>query len=695
MKSVVNQFPEIKILPTFILNGLIAAATVLNKEIPFLRILIPFCGGIVSGLVIKPEVWFFAISILILAAGFPVSLVFNKRQLNHFYGLLLTLSMFLSGLMLYTNEKKQLSVLPPEEGHYICTLTEFPEPKPNSFRAIVRLHSRVDGGDTVSIKGSLMIYFRKDPFIEKLLPGDILQLRCEPRPVVNRGNPHEFDYKFYLENNGIKYYSFSRKDDILAHSRPEKSRLRYRALIVRERIISMYSERGISDDRIGLVAAITLGQKNLLDPEQKQVFIRAGVMHIMAVSGLHAVILSMFILNMLFFLKGRFEFIRILIAVALLWGFAFVTGLTPSVLRAALMFSFLQAGKLLRRDVNSINSVLASAMILLLVHPSVLFDAGFLLSYCAVLFIICFYRSFYLKLNINNYGADKIWQSAAVTIIAQAGTLPLTITLFNRFPVWFILTNIIIVPLSSVVVIIGCLVPLTYPVEFISRPLTHLMNYLTGLTEVFTEKAASLPFASIENIGMIPIESFLLFIFVFLLTMSLLDRKAIPLRIPLMALLVLSGAGSIRSIHDRVSGELIVYNGISESQVGIRTGRKLDLWSESDTLMPEAARHSMTRGLKVNEIHSGTDARLIESGNLRILICGQMTEVLVRKTQPDIVILKGKHPRIGRGIKVDDIPETIITGSEVSSGTLKIIDSWESRSHIHNVGIRGACRIRL
>ncbi|MBN2666209.1 MAG: ComEC/Rec2 family competence protein [Bacteroidales bacterium] len=667
----------------------------LNREIPFLRLLIPFCGGIVSGLIIKPEAWLIVISLLILAAGFPVSLIFNKRQLNHLYGILLTSSMFLCGLLLYANEKNQLSILESEKGHYICTLMEFPEPRPNSFRTIARLHARVDGGDTVSLNGSLMIYFRKDPFISTLLPGDIIKLECQPLPVVNRGNPHEFDYKFYLENNGIKYYSFSRKNDILSHSRPEKSRLRYRALIIRERIIGMYRERGISDDRIGLVAALTLGQKNLLDPEQKQIFIRAGVMHIMAVSGLHAVILSMFILNMLFFLKGRLEFIRILIAVVLLWGFAFVTGLTPSVLRAALMFSFLQAGKLMKRDVNSINSVLASAVILLIARPSVLFDAGFQLSYCAVIFIICFYRSFYLKIRLKNYGADKIWQSAAVTIIAQTGTLPLTISLFNRFPVWFILTNIIIVPLSSVVVIIGCLVPLTYPVEFISHHLALLMDYLTGLTEVFTEKAASLPFASIENIGMVPTESFLLSIFIFLFTMSLLNRKAIPLRIPLIALLILAGAGSIRRIHDRVTGELIVYNGISESQVGIRTGRTLNIWSESDTLMPEAARHSMTRGLNVNNIHAGPGARLIETGYKRILICGHLTKILLQKTLPDIVVLKGKYPSIDMGINPDEIPETIVTGSEVSAGSLNINDAWKSRSHIHNVSTLGACRLKL
>ena len=115
-----------------------------------------------------------------------------------------------------------------------------------------------------------------------------------------------------------------------------------------------------------MAAAITLGQKSMLDPEQKLNFIKAGVMHIMAVSGLHAVILSLFVFNLLFFMKGRFNILRIIVAILILWAFAFVTGLTPSVLRATLMFSFLQAGKLMKRPVNGVNSVLASAFFLII-----------------------------------------------------------------------------------------------------------------------------------------------------------------------------------------------------------------------------------------------------------------------------------------------------------------------------------------
>jgi len=669
---------------------------VLNKEIPFIRIGFPICFGIIAGLYYKPGNFFLVISSIIIILGFLTSLFFNKSLVNHLFGLPLSYAFFICGLLLYTNEKKQLSDLEPVTGEYLCSLSEYPEEKGNSFRTIVRLYARLTGNGTIPLKGSLMIYFRKDSLIPSLLPGDFLRIKCTPKPIVNRGNPYEFDYRFYMENHGIKYYSMARADDVVSYSQPSHRKLRHKALMVREKIIAMYKERGITDDRLALVAAITLGQKNMLDPEQKQVFIKAGVMHIMAVSGLHAVILSLFIFNLLFFMKGKFNFLRITITVMLLWTFAFITGLTPSVLRATLMFSFLQAGKLMKRNVNSINSVLASAVILIIIHPSVLFDAGFLLSYSAVIFIICFYRDIYLKFVFRSWTGDKIWQSAAVTIVAQAGTLPLTIALFNRFPTWFILTNIIIVPLSSFLIIVGCLVPLTYPVKFLSQPLALLLDYLTGLTETLTEKAASLPLSTIENIGMVTIESILLFSFIFLFILVILNRKTFSLRYPLYVLLLFLLAGTIRSISDRTSGELIVYNGIVSSPIGIRTGRVLNLYSDTDTLLPEVAKHCVTRRLKVNLIESDMEVLLLKVNKKNILICNDLSNNVLQKATPDIIILKGKFPKVDKKIDFLRPVEGLIMTSDVASGyRLKLNLNSGNPDTIHYVKNSGAFRTRL
>ncbi|MBG0861142.1 MAG: ComEC family competence protein, partial [Bacteroidales bacterium] len=495
-----------------------------HREFPFLRICLPLCAGIISGLYFSPSRIILLSSAIIIIAGFIASLFFNRFITNRVYGIFFFLALYFCGLLLYTSEKNSLSDLDPAESLYSVTLSDYPEERENSFRMTVELGHKIVNGTGQNLNGSVMLYNKKEPLISSLVPGDRLLMKITPVEITSRGNPDEFDYRFYMETQHIKYYAFTDSHDIISQIKPEKRRLIHRALITREKIIGMYRERGISGDTLALVAAITLGQKNMLDPEQKQHFIKAGVMHIMAVSGLHAVILSLFIFNILFFLKKRFNIVRVTLTILFLWAFAFVTGLTPSVLRATLMFTFLQAGNIMRRPVNGINSVMASAFVLILIKPSVIFEAGFLLSYSAVIFIISFYRDLYFRIQLKHRLPDLVWQSAAVTLVAQAGTLPLTIMLFNRFPTWFLLSNIIIVPLSSIVVITGCLVPLLFPVAFISQILAKMLGFLAGLTEWLTEMASSMPLSTIENIGMTPWECILLYLVIFLSAVFLLRR---------------------------------------------------------------------------------------------------------------------------------------------------------------------------
>ncbi len=666
----------------------------LIKEIPFLRIVIPFCAGIISGRYANPDhlfliVTFVTISILLV----PVCLL-RKRFTNSVYGIAISLLFLFAGHLLYKGEKMALSSLEASPAIYTASVSEFPQEKPKSLKTIIRLYSVESEGKEIPVNGSVLVYFSKDTLIESLLPGDFIKIVLTPEPIMNRGNPCEFDYRFYMENHSVKYSCFSSAADILSHSAPLHRKPVHQALIIRERIINMYRERGISGDRLALVAAMTLGQKNLLDPEQEDIFIEAGVMHIMAVSGLHAVILSWFITCMFFFLKGRLEILRVIITLTLLWSFAFVTGLTPSVLRATLMFTFINTGGLMKRNVNSINSVLASAFVLMLHRPSVIFDAGFLLSYSAVIFIICFYRDLYKTILFKRRISDLIWQSACVTGAAQAGTLPLTISLFNRFPVWFLITNIIIVPLSSIIVIIGCLVPLTYPLPFISSPLASLLGFLTGLTETLTMLAASLPMASIDNIGMPSAESFLLFIFIFSAFLFFFNRRQIPVAVPLCALLLYVSAGTFRHISNRMSDELIVYNTYNTSAVGIRNGRRLHLICDTSLIPAEVIRHCSTKGLKPELILNGKEARAAGWGSGKILISGSLTSGGLRSVDPDFVVLKGPYPSVQKDISVAGRSLILVTGQEVSY-RYRIPPGLAESCRIYSVRDSGAFRMSL
>lgn len=593
----------------------------LHREIPFLRICIPLCGGIITGLHYSPGILFAIVAAVIISILFSASIFFNRRQENYLFGLPVSAGLFLSGLLLYTHEKKSLSDLPPEPSVFVCTLSDYPEEKAKSLMLTVRLHQKIDPGGAASLKGSMALYHKKDPSTGPLTPGDRLVLKCTPIEIGNRGNPYEFNYKFYMENLGIKYYAFLESSDILEHDRTCRRNLVHKSLIIRKKLIEMYSSRGISGARLPLVAALTLGEKSRLDPEQKENFIEAGVMHIMAVSGLHAVILSLFVLNVLFFLKQRFNILRVLTAVLFLWAFAFVTGLTPSVLRATLMFTFVQAGNLMHRKVNGINSVLASAFVLILIRPSVIFDAGFLLSYSAVIYIIAFYRNFYLLLNPGNRITDWIWQSAAVTIVAQMGTLPLTVMLFNRFPVWFILTNVIIVPLSSLAIILGCLIPVLYPVRIVSGFIGFLLDRLTCLTEALTEKAAHLPFAGLTGIGMTVTSCILLFGAIFALMNYIPDKRPYKLHSVLVLFLIWTATSTFVNIRTKTSNELIVYNMNGTGTIGIRTGKKLNIYSDTLIMDPEINRHRSAAGLKVVYHPVKEGPVFLEAGGKKIVFC--------------------------------------------------------------------------
>src|SRR5450759_3264642 len=205
-----------KIFSTFIQSQ--SLKTVLHKEIPFLRIGLPLCAGIISGLYFKPDITFLVIVVIIIISGFLISLLFNKYQINHIYGLPMTVSLFICGLILYTNEKNSISTLRPERTVFTGTLSDFPEEKENSIRLTVKLNRKSDGNNSESVTGSIILYNKKDLSAVPFLPGDILIIGCTPVEISNRGNPNEFDYRFYMETQGIRYYAFTNSRDIISLS---------------------------------------------------------------------------------------------------------------------------------------------------------------------------------------------------------------------------------------------------------------------------------------------------------------------------------------------------------------------------------------------------------------------------------------------------------------------------------------------
>lgn len=571
----------------------------LFREIPFLRLVAPLCAGVIAAEAAPQgdtSAWIFLAA---SAAAMTVLIVRKMYFTDTLFGGILMIFIGAAGYLLYSTGNKRLTTFEKQEQTFLLRLSDYPDEKANSrsFRAKII----AAGTDTLrsGVRGSILLYCMNDTLTRDWIPGDRLMIRATPLPVVNNGNPCEFNYHRYMEGQGIKYFGFFSTNGLLEHSSPRHRNLREISLVTARKMTAAFAAAGLEGEDLGLVTALTIGEKDLLGRELLTSFSRTGAMHIMAVSGLHVGMISLLISGLLFFMRRRMHLLRVLIIIISLWAFAFITGLSPSVLRATIMFTFLQAGSLLHRQSNSMNILLASAFLLIAARPAVLFEAGFQLSYLAVAFIILFYEPLFRLLKPANKVTDWLWQMTAVSIVAQAGTFALTVRLFNIFPLMFMVTNLIVIPISFAVLALALLLVILSPLTPVAAFIGTLLSWLSHMTIGYTDFAASLPRGVIENIGFTGVETVLLTLAFTLLMASLLRVGKFTLKPFLIAAALLVSAGLILNLSESRKDSPLTYNIKGKTLSAYQSGRSLILFTDDGVIPAEVKKHAATRNLKI------------------------------------------------------------------------------------------------
>ena len=575
------------------------------REIPFLRLFVPLCAGVIVGELLPR----FAVAAGITALAAFVVMTWRLSRKEFFsdtlFGLMLSLFIFSAGYLLRLNDLRRCDHLEESRRTVTVRLSEYPHKKNASFSFRAAIIS-VAGSDGITApRGSLLLYFISDTLPSRWQPGDQLQLHLTPRMIRNSGNPCEFNYRRYMEGRGIRYTGFFRARDIAGHMPATRLTVRERSQRTAHALITLFAEAGLHDEGLGVVTALTLGDRDLLDREHLEAFARSGVMHIMAVSGLHVGMISMALSWMLFFLRGRLKPLRAVITVPLLWVFAFITGLSPSVLRATIMFTFLQAGTLTRRPPSSMNSLLASAFIMTAARPAVLFEAGFQLSYLAVAFIILFYSRFSGLVRPGNRVIRYVWQVTALSLVAQAGTMALTVRLFNIFPLLFPLSNILVVPITFLVLMLVLMLIVTSPVPFLSSFTALLLDRLAGLMLRITGTIGSVDRAVLGDIGFTAAETVLLTVSIALLLTSLLRVYRITLKPFIVAALLFAACNTFKISRESNKEGPVTYNIRGNELKAWQQGRMLIVTPSDGTLPAEVRKHAAIRGLKIEVIEPG------------------------------------------------------------------------------------------
>ncbi|MGB3152539.1 MAG: ComEC/Rec2 family competence protein, partial [Maribacter sp.] len=348
--------------------------------------------------------------------------------------------------------------------------------KPTLFSE--RYVAMVNGVDNSSTTGKILLSRPLDTIKSQLKIDDEILVYSEIQSIKSPLNPHQFNYKNYLKKLGIYHQLKFNGSDYAQRQNPKRTVYGI-AAEARNHIIKKLKRANFGTDELSVIQALLLGERSDISEETYDNYKNAGAVHILAVSGLHIGILLILIQFLLRPLRNRT--ITLIVTVILLWGFAFLAGLSPSIIRACTMFTFVAYALYLNRPSNTFN-ILALSMffILLFIDPNLLFQVGFQMSYAAVFAIVWIYpllqKLWFPKNKIVRY----IWQLLSVSIAAQLGVLPISLFYFHQFPGLFFISNILIVPALGFILGTGILVIFLALINLLPNWLVLSFNELIG-----------------------------------------------------------------------------------------------------------------------------------------------------------------------------------------------------------------------
>lgn len=510
-------------------------------------------------------------------------LLFLHRKYDFKYelkvGWIISVLFLLLGIVIYSRFNQ-----PPvlfSGGKFAATVLETPEEKPNSYKSFLIVNAFYRNDSVFNTKEKVLVYFEKSKAARLLRPGTTILFDATPREIKNNGNPFEFDYRQYMEQKKI-YRQVYLKSASWLTTEINKSSLVILSEKVRDKLLTIYRNQHLGDNETEILSALTLGYKRGLDPETKQVFSAAGAMHVLAVSGLHVGILFTVFSWIFGFLqkKKSGKYLFVLGALFLLWGYAFLTGLSPSVLRATTMFSLYCIATNIDRKPNIYNSLSIAAFVLLVINPNNLFEVGFQLSFAAVFGIVFLQPRFSKIWPVRNRILKFFWTLFTVSVAAQIATFPLTSYYFNQFPAYFWLSNLVIIPAVFLFIVLGIGLLLFSQVPILSVFLAFATKWSIHYVYYFLQKIENLP-GSVLDISINVPQTFLLVLtFAMLFTFITSHRRLIPLKLSLISCVLMISMGIINRLSQLTHSEIIVYNNSSNPVIHLISGEENYVISE-------------------------------------------------------------------------------------------------------------------
>jgi competence protein ComEC len=532
--------------------------------------------------------------------------------------------------------------------------------------------------DDIKTIGKVLVNSIKDSTKAILKVGDLIVSKSSFQELNTSLNPHQFNYKGYLEKQGIHQQLF------LEHAHFKSLGFNQFSLIgiaasFRDKVQESLQKYTFKVDELAVINALLLGQRQDVSKELIADYSNAGAIHILAVSGLHVGIILL-ILSWIFkplerLKKGKF--IKTIVVILFLWMFAFVAGLSASVVRAVTMFTFLSIGLSFQRKNKIEFSLISSMFFLLVVKPMFLFDVGFQLSYLAVFGIIWIQPKVYKMYNPRFLIDKKTWQLMSVSFAAQVGILPLSLFYFHQFPSLFWLSNLIIIPFLGAILIGGIIMITLALLGVLPQTLATLFGTIISLMNNFVSWVSNQEQFLWKEISISFLLMLVVYVFIIFATRFLIDASAKKLIYFLLSILIIQTVFMFEAYEKNTKKEFVVFHKSRNSVIGIRSGKNLLVHHDLDSLDLEKSIFltSYRIGENVNQIFKNNIPAIFEFEKEQILIVDSLGVYQLKNLKnPSVVLQYSPKINLERLIKVLNPKQIIADGNNYKND----VNRWKA-----------------
>jgi competence protein ComEC len=466
---------------------------------------------------------------------------------------------------------------------FIGYLQEPPVEKSGSYKAIMKVTQVNDGHGWRTATGNCLVYLSKETASAGLKYGDLLLFLKKPVEVAPPSNPSQFDYKRWLRFNKIFDQVFLSGGDWKLLDRRSGYLLSEFSFSLQDKLLKIFSENFITGQEFAVLSALILGYEDDIGQETISAYAASGALHVLSVSGLHVGIIYVALNFFLGFLQyGRRErLLKSAIIILFLWFYALLTGLSPSVLRSATMLSFIVIGNMTRQHTNLCNTLAASAFFLLCLDPFLIMQVGFQLSYTAVLGIILLQPPIQAWWDPPGYVLRQVWSLTAVSLAAQLATFPMGLLYFHQFPVYFLLANLVVIPVSTIIIYGGIFLLAVAWWQPVAGVTGVLLGSLVACMNAVVVAIEHFPLSLVMGVSITVAETLALYISIASLVSFMVsaDQRLLVAGVFAAALILATQLIELRRHY--AQKQLVVYSIKGKSLLNIIDGDKNFVWADS------------------------------------------------------------------------------------------------------------------